>query len=785
MDYEIGNFSVSKECGSIVSSKNLYNNLASNIMNNNIEENNNEKLKQNNNEDKSDLFNNIRKNDNDIKEIKNLEYESDLNENNMELLEKINVGSIIKKSNESVLSNNNFIYSIIKDLKVSSQKNGFSEINDDYIKPRKIDFIELEKFKEIFKNISNKESIRKFKKKIDNYDINGMNLGMISSFNNLFIMNYCQNIDNLKENEEIENYKNTIYKWRLSNWDDINNFYRYHIFYYIEQIILERHIQSFINLFNDIYILSNEEYFKQLIKLNKINIENIFSTLSLIYYALNLIDMNSAVLNAYTIFIKCINNDSSFDLGLILYLKYSIYKYILKNENKLYNKENPIKINQLIPEIYQEYGKDALTNYFEKELIPLNKKVERIVIYITPYVLGKAVKIYSFIFQNNTLENLEEILVDPYLNEEKENSNLNKICLLFVNNNYNIIYSKNYYEKYQSIFSKFSDLNDIDTTIEKEEEKTQIIEEKAQLNEKENENILHTNDDYEIYNVIEVENKLLPSQISNIDFNCPSCGTKVKIDFYCDKCHLNILYEFLENEYCNYIKINIANLIKMNDIIPYNQFFNRLNKIIYPNKIEKNYNEAINLLSKNFNGDNYIKKIKPNLCLGCFRYISFNENTFLFKLPCKCLFCSKDCLLKFLKAVPFHQMNSFICACGEDYDVLKLKTLAYFMNSINLNQIKKDFLRFILNKIKNKCAKCNCIVNDQNNEECNIIAVNDSEAEKNFGIIQFIHLVCNNCWNNIGNENTKIICETCDSVHLIYKKYTIKKETIKDNCFIF
>ena len=784
MENEIGNFSESIESKSIVSSRNIINNLVSNIMNNNIEENNNEKLKPNDNEDKNDLFNNLKNNDNDIKEKKNLDDENNLKENNMEILGKINVGSIIKQNDDSILASNNFILSIIKDLKASSQKNGISEMNDDYIKPRKIDFIELEKFKEIFKNISDKESIRKFKKIIDNYDINGMNLGSISSFDNLFIINYGQNIDNLKnENEEIEKYKNTIYRWRLSNWD-INNFYRYHIFYYIEQIILERHIQSFINLFNDIYTLSREEYFKQLINVNKIKIENIFSTLSLIYYALNLRDMNSAVLNAYTIFIKCINNDNSFDLGLILYLKYSIYKYLLKNENKLYNKEYPIKINQLLPEIYQEYGKDAFKNFFEKELIPLNKKIERIIIYITPYVLGKTLKIYSFIFQNNKLENLEEILIDPYLNEEKENTNLNKICLLFVNNNYNIIYSKDYYEKHQSIFNKFSDsdLKDIDTTIKKEEEKTQVIQEKVKLN---NNNISNNNDDYEILNVIEIENKLLPSQISNIDFNCPSCDTEVKIDFYCDKCHLKILYDFLEREYCNYIKINIANLISMKDIIPYNQFFNRLNKIIYPNNIEKNYNEAINLLSKKFDGDNYIKKIKPNLCLGCFKYISFNENTFLFKLPCKCLFCTQHCFLKFLKAVPFHQMNSFICACGEDYDILKLKTLTNFLNYINLNRIKKDFLRFIYNKIKNKCPKCNCIVNAQNNEECNIIAVNDSEAEKNFNIIQFIHLVCDNCWNNIGNENTKFICETCDSVHLIHKKYTIKKEKIKDNCFIF
>ena len=313
MENEIGNFSESIESNSIVSSKNIINNLASNIMNNNIEENNNEKLKPNENEDKKDLFNNLKKNNNDIKEKNNLK------ENNMEILGKINVGSIIKQNDDSILASNNFILSIIKDIKSSSQKNGFSEMNDDYIKPRKIDFIELEKFKEIFKNISNKESIRKFKKIIDNYDINGMNLGSISSFENLFIINYGQNIDYLKnENEEIEKYKSTIYRWRLSNWD-INNFYRYHIFYYIEQIILERHIQSFINLFNDIYTLSKEEYFKQLINVNKIKIENIFSTLSLIYYALHLRDMNSAVLNAYTIFIKCINNDNSFDLGLILY----------------------------------------------------------------------------------------------------------------------------------------------------------------------------------------------------------------------------------------------------------------------------------------------------------------------------------------------------------------------------------------------------------------------------------------------------------------------------------
>ena len=128
------------------------------------------------------------------------------------------------------------------------------------------------------------------------------------------------------------------------------------MFYFIESIILERNIQYFINFFYDVYICTQEEYFIKLLEHYKINIENLILVFVLIYYALSLNDIKNSILKSYSILIKVINNFPDYDLGIILYLKYSIYKYIQFNEGKLYTKDFSVNLNNLLPEKYQIDG---------------------------------------------------------------------------------------------------------------------------------------------------------------------------------------------------------------------------------------------------------------------------------------------------------------------------------------------------------------------------------------------------------------------------------------------
>ena len=86
--------------------------------------------------------------------------------------------------------------------------------------------------------------------------------------------------------------------------------------------------------------------------------------------------------------------------------------------------------------------------------------------------------------------------------------------------------------------------------------------------------------------------------------------------------------------------------------------------------------------------------------------------------------------------------------------------------------------------MKNKCAKCNSIINFGNNQ-INIIEVSDVEAERIFNISKFNHLICDKCWKNVSGENSKFICEICYSIHFIHKKASYKTGNIRENCSIF
>ena len=714
------------------------------------------------------------------------------NEIYKQMLDKLNEQTIFPSNDDESCdnlldgTNNNFIFSIIKDLQGDKDKQDISILEDDYIKPKILNNISNDNFKKIIE-IYNK-SLMDMKKVIDNYRIIAKNFAFISSLENLLKKNYYSNMTlNMKiVLENLNIYEQIIYKWRGTKGDK-NCFYRCVMFYYIESIILEKNIQYFMNFFNDVFVFSKEEYFIKIFEHYQIKMENFLLILVLIYWALMLKDTNDAIITAYSILIKAFNNSVDFEIGIILYLKYAIYKYLKKNEGKLYTKDFSVNINNLLPERYQRDNCYLYKEFYEKDLLSLNGEAERIIIYITPFVLGKTMKIYSFDFINSDNNTLKEIPFDAYANLiDLENPDKNAICLLFVNLHYDIVYPKEYFNKFQQYLIKFSEVilppnnNNMNNNL------FRAMTQRNNINYPQLQKAISA----------EIKNKILPSQISNLTgfeeekkliekYNCPSCKTETKINFFCDKCNSSILKMSLETTYCNFIKYNISNLITMKEILNFKKFIQKFPIIVnYYNKQKKNFEEGYNLLINKFNIDTQIKIIKNTLCLGCFHLLKINENCFFFQLPCKCVFCSIDCLKKFITAIPFNKMNSYICACGEEYDIIKLKYFVSFLSSHNLHKTKDDFIRYLYNKMKNKCAKCNSIINFGNNQ-INIIEVSDVEAERIFNISKFNHLICDKCWKNVSGENSKFICEICYSIHFIHKKASYKTGNIRENCSIF
>ena len=282
---------------------------------------------------------------------------------------------------------------------------------------------------------------------------------------------------------------------------------------------------------------------------------------------------------------------------------------------------------------------------------------------------------------------------------------------------------------------------------------------------------------------------------------CPSCKIKGKDNFYCANCLLNILVVFVQNNYIQFIKNNITNLIKDRPKENLNDFLKNL-KIVFPNKMAKPFNEAFYLLSDNNKNifNDKLTNFKSSLCLGCFKIINkgnnimgYNErgspskNVFLFRFPCGCIFCSQDCLNRFINAVPITKINSFVCGCGTQYDYTQLKFLLYFALSHNLMKFKDEILRYMYETIKNKCCKCKSeikLLNEKKNN-VNIMEVNDKEAEKIFGIYKFNHLICDKCVKMKEISKNLFFCSLCSSEHLIFSKKNIKNCQIRNTCSIF
>jgi hypothetical protein len=251
------------------------------------------------------------------------------------------------------------------------------------------------------------------------------------------------------------------------------------------------------------------------------------------------------------------------------------------------------------------------------------------------------------------------------------------------------------------------------------------------------------------------------------------------------------LINFIKNSYLQFIKANISNLIKEKKKENLSNFFSNL-KITFPGYPSKNFATVYNMISdigKNIFNEK-LNIFRTTLCLGCFKFIDINNKVFLFKLPCGCSFCSEECLKRFINAVPLKKMNSFICACGENYDYIQLKFLLYFAISHNLINLKNEILKYMFEIMKNKCCICNLEIPllQEKKNNLNIMEITDKETEKIFGISKFNHLICDKCEKTQkinNNNNNYFYCNLCSNVHFLINKKNIKDCRIRSNCSIF
>ena len=155
-----------------------------------------------------------------------------------------------------------------------------------------------------------------------------------------------------KENEIYKKYKylkDYINNFRTVSGDG-NCFYRAVMFRYIEILILNKNVEYLKRVIYDM----KKSFESDVLKNHKMILENKVKpelTFQIMFIILDFTSKNQ-ITEAHKMFYKAINTCQKFDYSLILYLRYILYVYIKKNENKNYLKSFPVKIGNLLPAKY-------------------------------------------------------------------------------------------------------------------------------------------------------------------------------------------------------------------------------------------------------------------------------------------------------------------------------------------------------------------------------------------------------------------------------------------------
>ena len=610
------------------------------------------------------------------------------------------LSQIINQFNDEKLSNNlmnlddNIEYLEKKNIKYSNEK--FEKINNKYSK----DYINGMKNYILSLNVSiNKIS--------ENQLINP-----IMNINQLIKGNYNYNEELEEKMIILKNKLNDIKRYRRIKGDN-NSFYRLIIFGIIESIILYKKIDYLKYLIVDINeIYSNQNIIKYL-QNEKIQIKiNIILCILLSIY-LNI--ENNNIEEAYKIFVISINSNKNFDIGLILYYKFIIKNYIEENKNKHYSKNINVVIGRLLPEKYENNGNFLFDNFYNENLLKLNIDVEKIIFYITPYILNIHINIYS---ENKEIEKY-------YFEENKSNFEIN---IFNQNGHYDLLYSKYYFDKFQNYFNPYiiddnllnkedeiinHHIEEIDTTIRlnnndknktyntcqnillpvnNKNEDNKIIEKsnyKSQIKQNENEINSHQIKNNNENNNYNIQSQDLSSNISfslaqnrnlsNINNPLQNYRTVINNDFRIDR----FFSDCEEDSFCGIFNESIYNKIcqkckKNNNFLSFDICKECLNKEIYNNSISqyksciennKKFDienvsikirnrtfkliEIFNHLNLGLTIEDYEKIVKSKYCANCGKDIEkINSNS---PFICGCCFCCLKCIhnLYNSKASPF------------------------------------------------------------------------------------------------------------------------------------
>ena len=415
--------------------------------------------------------------------------------------------------------NLNYNNNINNNSNVSQQNQKNDQMQDSqYLISRKLKDIPIDEFTD-FISTMNINGLKELKQKIENSSFNDKIIGEFNTLGHLVEKFYGYKPE--RHNIMVKKYKlftQDIFKHRTI-YGDGNCFYRSVLFSYLEQIILFKELNAIKNFIFDVkaFLCSSQvqEILQKLDETPKLDTKLILRILVLFYLGVK----NNKIKDTYSLLVKAFNNMTLFDQGLIMYLRFCIFRYIKENENKLYSKEFEIKLGNLLPEQFEtKSGKFLFNDFYYKFLLKPGKLAEKIIIYITPYVLCTKLEVVMFEMEENWRKSFD------FVGEKNTVKNLNTV-IIYLPGHYELIYTTEFYQRFYNVFKNYSDfsyINQVMTEIKEEKKKSNQIlldmDPEITNNEANNQNYFGNNNNYINNNGFNI-NINGNVNVNNINFN--------------------------------------------------------------------------------------------------------------------------------------------------------------------------------------------------------------------------------------------------------------------------
>ena len=537
-----------------------------------------------------------------------------------------------------------------------------------------------------------------------------------------------------------------IYIRNITNLDG-NAFLRAFLFNYLEQIISRNDIKKLTEIIGRI---------KTCLKFLKKEKKDINKILSVFKIILKFIEQNNMV-SAYIILIKSFSENYDFDKNLMIYMRQCLSESIKRHQS--YFKMDYLK--EIVSNKYIKIDNKNNKEYFDyelylKEIINSESnnnelQYELLVYYFLPSIFDINLIIHT---DNDSKTNK---IVFKYSNIPNDDKDIITIELFIKFGNISILYSDDYYKKYEYIIPlKSKDKYPID--------KIQIIKNE----EKKNCYMCHC----------------IPFEFIQIDY---------KFELICQKCLSDIIKKIIDKRYF---------LFSDSDNSYFNEeyYCNKINYVINPEQndsyeLDISINDIRNILNNNLDISSIIheKIMKNSKCCKCEK--NFTKKLYSYCMnKCGDLICS-NCLKEYIiKATDgkvifniyeskLKKMNYFCPKCNKEVYISKNLINNLFEDDTYINKAEER----LIEAAETICCFCGFSDNDKLK---NKFVIKNELVSSNYSEEYFLlmHSMCKNCYKKIkmkdlNDKNKTFFCDFCGEKHQ-YNKIVFCNQKRRGCCLI-